>query len=92
LGFPRFQWPAVVGFDNLPVAEGQILTSLHRPDDLFGRTAADLLVDRRQGRLTGPPVLRRVPMILLPRLTSRTGWSASLDAGPLLPTVSRPAG
>lgn len=68
---PETHWPAIVGFDNLPAANGRMLTSLRLPWEEIGRTAADLLWARRNGTLSGPPVHRYVPMRLLPRLTSR---------------------
>lgn len=77
---PLERWPAVVGFDNLASVQGQILTSLHLPSDSLGRAAADLLWQRRHGSLIGPPVHQRVPMCLLPRLTSRSGWSVLMES------------
>jgi DNA-binding LacI/PurR family transcriptional regulator len=79
-GIPREHWPAIVGFDNLPIIQGQILTSLRLPAEGLGRAAADLLWERHHGVLTGPPVHRHVPMSLLPRLTSRAGWSVMAEA------------
>jgi LacI family transcriptional regulator len=76
---PLEQWPAVVGFDNLPAAQGQVLTSLHLPAEGIARAAADILWERRNGVLTGVPVHRHVAMSLLPRLTSRAGWSAMMN-------------
>ncbi len=71
---PPELWPAVVGFDNLPSAQPYLLSSLRLPLEEIGNAAADLLWQRRHGRLTGPPVHRFIPMRLVPRLTSRTGW------------------
>lgn len=92
---PLERWPAVVGFDNLASVQGQILTSLHLPSASLGRAAADLLWQRRHGSLMGPPAHQRVPMSLLPRLTSRAGWSvlmesAAYSAPGALATTSRP--
>ena len=76
LGVPAERWPAVVGYDNLPNPKGQILSSLHRPLDKVGAAAADILWERWQGKIKDrTPVLRRVPMILLPRITSESGWA-----------------
>ena len=76
LGVPVERWPAVVGYDNLPNPRGQILSSLHRPLDKVGAAAADILWERWQGKIKDPaPVLRRVPMVLLPRITSESGWA-----------------
>ncbi len=80
---PRERWPAVVGFDSAPSAEGFVLTSFRLPWDELGRAAADLLWERRQGRLTGPPQHRRIPMRLVPRLTSQAGWSLMAGASAL---------
>jgi DNA-binding transcriptional regulator YhcF (GntR family) len=85
---PAALWPAVVGFDNLPDARGQILSSLHQPSENIGRAAADLLWNRRHGLLQGPPVHHKVPMRLLGRLSSRVGWPALM---PLAPAIA-PAG
>jgi DNA-binding LacI/PurR family transcriptional regulator len=77
-GVARDKWPAIVGFDNLASAQGQVLTSLRLPQEELGRTAADLLWERRHGLLTGPPVHRRAHMSLLPRLSCRSGWSSTV--------------
>ena len=74
---PAERWPAVVGFDNLPRTRRYPLTSFHLPWDEVGRTAADLLWQRRHGQLTGDYVHRRIPMSLIRRLTSQAGWSAT---------------
>jgi hypothetical protein len=76
LGVPVERWPAVVGYDNLPNPRGQILSSLHRPLDKVGAAAADILWERWQGKIKDPtPVHRRIPMVLLPRITSESGWA-----------------
>jgi hypothetical protein len=77
---PAERWPAVVGFDNMPRARRYPLTSFHLPWDEVGRTAADLLWQRRHGRLTGDYVYRRISMSLIRRLTSQAGWSATSHA------------
>jgi DNA-binding LacI/PurR family transcriptional regulator len=76
-GLPEARWPAAVGFDDTPDSDEHVLTSLRRPGEEIGRTAADLLWERRHGLLSGPPQHRRVPMRLIPRLTSRMDWSQS---------------
>jgi hypothetical protein len=81
---PKDDWPAIVGFDNLPLTGGRLLTSLSVPFDDVGRAAARLLWQRRHGLLVGPPVHERVPMKLLPRLSSKAGWSAKFDFTPIL--------
>jgi DNA-binding LacI/PurR family transcriptional regulator len=75
-GVPVERWPAVVGYDNLPNPKGQILSSMHRPLDRIGAAAADILWERWTGKIKGPaPVRRRIPMVLLPRMTSESGWA-----------------
>jgi hypothetical protein len=79
-------WPAVVSFDNfdiLPSASKYMLTSFSLPWDELGRTAADLLWQRKTGTLTGPPERRRIPVRLIRRMTSQVGWSF------LVPDVKR---
>lgn len=73
----RRDWPAVVGFDNLPHSDGCILSSLRLPAEELGRSAADLLWERRHGLSSGPPRHRNVPMRLISRLTSSHQWSRS---------------
>lgn len=75
--------PSVVGFDNRAMANGHLMTSMRLPAEKLGRAAAELLLERRQGQLQGPPVHRRVPMHLISRLTSRRDWSATSGAGQL---------
>lgn len=74
-GLPPERWPSVVGFDNRATANGHLVTSLRLPAEQLGRSAADLLWERRQGHLSGKPVHRRVAMRLISRLTSRRDWS-----------------
>ena len=72
---PTDLWPAIVGFDNAPGANSQVLTSLRLPWEEIGESAAELLWARRHGELVGPPTYRAVSMRLLPRLTCRDAWS-----------------
>jgi DNA-binding LacI/PurR family transcriptional regulator len=83
-GLAPAQWPAVVGFDNLPNANGYVLSSLRLPGETLGRAAAELLWERRHGRLTGAPHHRRVAIHLIPRLTSRPDWSRAGDTAALV--------
>ena len=79
LNVPVERWPALVGYDNLPNAKGQILSSLHRPLDKVGAAAADILWGRWLGKIKDPtPIVRRIPMVLLPRITSESGWALKL--------------
>lgn len=85
---PHERWPAVVGFDNLPGAHGFLLTSLRLPWEEIGRAGADLIFERAHRQLIGPPQHRRVPLRLLPRLTTRSGWTKL--AGASVFTASEP--
>lgn len=71
---PSAHWPAVVGFDNLPAANGHVISSLRLPWEELGQVAADLLWERSHGQLSGAPQRRQVPMRLISRLTSRVDW------------------
>ena len=77
-GRHRETWPAVIGFDNQETLGGYWLSSLHLPADDLGRSAADILWQRRHGPLTGLPVHRQTTMRLLPRLSSQVGWALRL--------------
>ena len=69
------QWPAIVGFDNHPLAQGQLLTSLQLPFDEMGRTAGHLLWERHNGKLENAPQQRLVAMRLITRLTCQNKWA-----------------
>ncbi len=76
---PLERWPVLIGYDNLPNARGQILSSFHRPLDLIGATAAEILWECSQGiRQNQEPVSRLIPMTLLPRITSESGWAVRM--------------
>ncbi len=62
-------WPAIVGFDNHPASQGQLLTSLQLPFDELGRAAGNLLWERHNDLLESNPQMRTVAMRLIPRLT-----------------------
>jgi DNA-binding LacI/PurR family transcriptional regulator len=79
LGVPLARWPAIVGFDDKLQFGGQSISSMRLDMREVGRTAADLLWARAHGDLTGPPVVRRLPMQLVPRMTSRAAWAYRLD-------------
>lgn len=74
-GIPANQWPSVIGFDDLPETKSFVLTSLRLPWEDMGRSAADLLWERKNGRLRGPTQKRIIKMKLISRLSSRQGWS-----------------
>ena len=69
------RWPAIVGFDNHPLAQGQLLTSLQLPFDEMGRTAGQLLWERHNGKLDEAPQQRLVAMRLITRLTCQPAWA-----------------
>lgn len=75
-GLPTVRWPAMVGFDNTTIGGAHFLTTLYLPWEQLGREAADLLWERQHGQVKRAPLVRRVPMYLLPRLTSQYGWAA----------------
>ncbi|MBW3635458.1 MAG: GntR family transcriptional regulator [Armatimonadetes bacterium] len=72
---PDERWPSVVGFDDLPQTQSYVLTSLRLPWEEIGKSAVDLLWERKNGQLTGASQERRVRMRLLSRLTSRQNWT-----------------
>lgn len=74
-GIPNDRWPSVVGFDDLPQTQSYVLTSLRLPWEDIGKTAVDLLFERKQNPTGGPSHQRRVKMRLISRLTSRQNWS-----------------
>jgi len=76
---PTSRWPAVVGFDGTLDPKSQMVTSIRLPWEQLGRAAADLLWERRTGRLVGPSQFREIGMTLIPRLSSTQTWS--LGAG-----------
>lgn len=75
-GVPYHEWPALVGFENVPGTSSSLLTTSMSPAwDAIGRTAAQLLWERASGTLTGGPTERRVPIMLSSRMTSHQGWA-----------------
>ena len=83
---PPQSWPAIVGFDNHPAAQGQLMTSLQLPYAELGRAAADLLWARRNDQLDETPQQRIVEMRLIARLTCHPDWArhAGYDASRLV--------
>lgn len=77
---PVERWPAIIGFDNAKSCSQYLVTSLSLPWDEVGRTAADILWQRKHAKLTGAPVQRRVPMRLIRRISSQIGWSVVAQA------------
>jgi DNA-binding transcriptional regulator YhcF (GntR family) len=78
---PPDNWPAIVGFDALPQAANNLMTSLRISWQEIGRLAAEILMQRKQGKLTGPPVHRQAPVKLVQRLSSHPQWPAMLTSG-----------
>lgn len=81
-GWPSEKWPAVVCFDTAPQTGRSVISYLRLPWEEIGREAAQVLWERRTGRLEAGVVQRLVPMRLIPRLSCRTNWAASLDLVP----------
>lgn len=75
LNVPRSSWPAIICFDDSTESEANIVSSLHLPWSELGRSAADVLCERRHGRLTGGQHERVVAMRLVRRLTCRQDWT-----------------
>lgn len=69
LGFAIPQKMAIAGFDNIPLAAYTTppLTTVQQPIGEQGRMAAQLLLDRIEGRLKGPPELHRMGCQLVVR-------------------------
>ena len=80
---PQHLWPAIVGFDNDPLAQDQLLTSLHLPFDELGRAAGELLWERRHARVGELPQRRIVQMRVIPRLTCLPKWAGNSTASAL---------
>jgi len=76
---PPEQWPAIVSFDDTEAAAQYGFTSLRHPWEDLGKAAAELLRERRTGRLTGPPVTRTIRLQLIKRGTSRPTHYALVD-------------
>jgi hypothetical protein len=71
-------WPAVVTFDDYQVLDGFPVSALRLPWEEIGRVGAELLWQRRQGQISGPPQQRLIPMRLISRLSCRPDWAQSL--------------
>lgn len=74
---PSTLWPAIVTFDNAPDDGQAAVTYLRLPWEKLGEEAAQLLLQRRSGALTGAPRRVLVPMSLIPRLTCRRHWAGN---------------
>ena len=81
---PPQKWPSIIGFDNEPLAQDQLLTSLRLPFDEMGRAAAQLLWNRHHGD-RNPPQQRSIAMKLVPRLSCLPDWSAQFAPAPMAP-------
>lgn len=81
---------AIVGFDNHPLAQGQLLSSLQLSYDELGRVAADLLWERHNGRLDEAPQQRMIGMRLISRLTCHPDWAQHAFQSRALQTVGSP--
>lgn len=74
---PVEKWPAIVCFDDTPGVNAAGVSYLRLPWEKIGAEAAQLLWERKTGRLTGPPQRRLIKMHLIRRLTCRTEWARS---------------
>ncbi|WP_162450902.1 substrate-binding domain-containing protein [Phytoactinopolyspora mesophila] len=84
---PPEGWPAVVSFENVAEVSGGEVTAVRVPCEDIGREAAQILWERRHGRLTGPPVDRRLPMPLIRRVDS-LDTLATLNSGEPVNVIS----
>ncbi|NEE04639.1 GntR family transcriptional regulator [Phytoactinopolyspora halotolerans] len=84
-GVPPEGWPAMVSFEDISEAGDGILTSVRVPCEDIGREAAQILWERRHGRLTGPAEDRRLPMPVIRRVDSRNGWPETEETAPASP-------
>lgn len=80
-GIKATRIPPIISFDDSQFARSRFISSFRLPGEEVGSAAAELLSDRRSGKLTGPPVHRRIPMSLISRLTARSTWPV-LAGGP----------
>lgn len=71
---PESEWPALMGFEGFEEVESHVLSSVIPPWEKIGETAAEILVQRRKGTLTGPPIERTVQMDLALRMSSLKDW------------------
>lgn len=69
------RWPAIVCFDQTPESGASVVSYMRLPWDKIGSEAAQLLWERKIGRLSGENRQRLVPMQLIPRLTCRSDWA-----------------
>ena len=79
---PPRTWPSIIGFDNDPLAQDQLLTSLRVPFEAMGAAAAELLWNRYHGKAPSQPQQTRVPMRLVPRLSCHLDWSQQFEPAP----------
>jgi DNA-binding MarR family transcriptional regulator len=86
---PLERWPAIVGFQDSDAEEYLNISALYLAYEDLGRVAARLLLDRSAGQIEGPPTERKVPMRLLPRLTSYPGWAKEMAVSANLLAVGR---
>jgi len=79
-GAPDQSWPAVLCFDDLPSSHRSVVSYVRLPWNEVGRTAAQVLWERKTGQLAGSPRKHLVKMQIIPRLTCRPDWAASVLA------------
>ncbi len=82
---PMEGWPAMVAFEDGTDRLDAGLTTVRVPCEDIGREAAQILWERRHGRLAGPAVDRRLPMPIIRRVDSSEPWgtlTSHSDASP----------
>jgi DNA-binding LacI/PurR family transcriptional regulator len=78
------RWPAIVCFDDASESGASVVSYLRLPWEKIGSESAQMLWERKNGRVSGQSQQRLLPMQLIPRLTSRSDW-ASTSALALVP-------
>lgn len=75
---PSNEWPALVGFDDIPAAQSYVMTSLRLHWEELGVAAADALWRRKTAGDSPMRVVSEVPMTLIPRMSSEDQWALNL--------------
>jgi len=80
-GLPQSRWPAVVSFDDNTYENAHIVSAMRLPWTNIGREAAEMLWQRCLDTENSPSRMGLVPMILIPRMSCRPGWSPVFPPG-----------
>lgn len=81
---PAEEWPAMVGFEGIPDIGNFVVTSVVPPWERLGESAGELVWQRANGQIAGPPIERVVAMEIASRLSSRKDWNDTGAAAALL--------